>query len=91
MDQDEFIDIRYIITLALQKMKFPREKLLPNISPVRPVLIEAVFSTKKGCGMYYKYLTKEQNLKNGIETRDMKWHEELGCLFSVQFWDKARR
>ena len=91
MDQDKFIDIRYIISLALQKMKFPREKLLPNISPVRPVLIEAVFSTTKGCGMYYKYLTKEQNLKNGIETRDMKWHEELGCLFSVQFWDKARR
>ena len=89
--ENKFIDMRYIIKLALQKMRFPFNKLSPINYPVRPLLIEAVFSTKKGCGKYYKFITREINMKNRINLREDKWHQEINTRYSVQFWDNARR
>ena len=89
--ENKFIDIRYIINLALQKLWFPREKLLVMNNPIRPFLIDAAFTTKKGCGKYYKFITKEINMKNRINLREDKWHQEINARYSIQFWDNARR
>ena len=89
--ENKYIDIRYCINLALQKMRLPREKLLPAVYPLKPVLIDVALSTSKGCGTYYKCLTSKQNLKNKMQVRENKWHQELNSLFSIQFWEKARR
>jgi hypothetical protein len=89
--ENKFIDIRYIIKLALQKMKLPQGKLLPAVYPLKPVLIDVALSTAKGCGKYYKFLTTKQNLKDRMQTRENKWHQELNTMYSIQFWEKARR
>ena len=60
IDEIKYIDLRYIITLALQKMKFPREKLLPAVSPFKPILIDIALSANKGCSIYYKMLMKKK-------------------------------
>ena len=91
IEENKFIDIRYTINLALQKMRFPREKLSPAFYPLKPVLIDVALSTNKGCGKYYQCLTTKKNLSNKMQTRENKWHQELNTMYSIQFWEKARR
>ena len=87
----KFIDIRYIVTLSLQKLRLPNAKLLPASYPSKPLLIDIALSTSKGCSNYHKCLTKKNHLKNKIYTRENKWHQELNSRFSIHFWEKARR
>ena len=49
--ENKYIDLRYCINLTLQKMRLPREKLLPAVYPLKPVLIDVAMSTAKGCGL----------------------------------------
>ena len=90
ISEEKFIDIRYAITLAIQKLKFPHFKLNFAQSPQRPILIAIAMSTKKGCSPYCKLLSKKSELNNKIHLREAKWHTELGSTFSVNFWDKTR-
>ena len=87
----KFIDIRYFINLALQKLKFPSHKLICANYPLKPTLIDIALSTNKGCSAYSKLLSLKQSFKSKISLRDEKWHAELQCRFSVDFWDKSRK
>ena len=91
IDNNKYIDIRYIITLALQKLRFPRQKLLIASYPFRPLLIDVALSTQKGCSNYYKLLMEKRFLNNKNGIREQKWHTELNSNFSVNFWDKSRK
>ena len=91
ISENKYIDLRYVITLALQKMRLPREKLLPVAYPFKPLLIDIALSTQKGCSIYYKLLMKKRFLRNNNGIREQKWHAELNCRFSVNFWDKCRK
>ena len=86
----KYIDIRYVIKLALQKLNFPVMKLPFVFYPLAPILISIALSTKKGCGTYCKILSKKRCLHNKLGQRDEKWHQELQELHSVTFWDKIR-
>jgi hypothetical protein len=87
---EKFIDIRYTINLALQKLKLPQSRLNCAQFPQRPILIDIAMSTRKGCSTYCKLLSKKSILNNKMHLREAKWHTELGSTFSLNFWDKAR-
>ena len=91
IDENKFIDLRYIITLALQKLKYPREKITPAAQPFKPLLIDIALSSKKGCSVYYKLLMKSKTLSKNMSEREQKWHTELNSRYSITFWDKARK
>ena len=87
----KFIDLRYCISLALQKINFPTTKLMEVHYPMIPLLIDVALSTTKGCSKYYKILTKSKILNNKLHIREEKWHSELQALHSIDFWDKTRK
>ena len=90
ISEEKYVDARYTLKLAVQKLKLPETKLKVVQLPSRPTLISIALTTAKGCSNYYKYLVKKDTLKNKIYLRDEKWHNELNCRFSVNFWDRAR-
>ena len=63
ISEQKYIDIRYIIKTAVQKLKISLQKLNLAQSPQKPFLIDLVLSTNKGCSQYYKMLTKKINLQ----------------------------
>ena len=63
--ENKFIDIRYTVNLALQKTRFPREKLLPAVYPLKPVLIYVALPTNKGYGTCVVKCNQDQ--MNGIK------------------------
>ena len=87
----KYIDIRYVISTALQKLNLPPSRLNCADYPQKPTLIHVALATNKGCSYYYKILTKKQGLKNKISVRENKWHEELQSRFSIIFWHNARK
>ena len=90
ISREKFIDIRFILKLAIQKLKISSNKLLAANRPFRPFLIDLAMSTKKGCSLYYKWLRRKAILTNKIVKRERKWHEELGTVYSLDFWNKTR-
>ena len=91
ISEEKYIDIRYIITLSIQKLKISMNRLYPVSKPQKALLIDLALLTNKGCGAYYSLLQKKNYLSNNIFKRENKWHEELGCLFSVDFWNSTRK
>ena len=91
VDENSYIELRYIINLALQKLKIAPNRLIPAVHPTIPLLIDIILSTKKGCSAYYKILIKKKIMSNKIGRREQKWHTELNSTFSIHFWEKARK
>ena len=57
---EKYIDIRYIIKSALQKLRIPESRLAVIAYPLFPTLIDIALATKKGCGLYYRILNKKK-------------------------------
>ena len=91
ISEEKYVDIRYTIRLALQKLNLPITRLNPAHYPLRPILIDIAMSTTKGCSYYNKLLSLKSVLNNKIQLREIKWHAELGSTFSVFFWNNARK
>ena len=90
ISEEKFIDIRYTISVALQKLKLPLARLNVVQYPQKPILIDIALSTVKGCSFYSKLLNKKSVMSNKIVKREAKWHTELGTTFSIDFWNRAR-
>ena len=56
LSKDKFIDIRYTITVALQKLGISKQRLNTVQKPFKPFLIELILSSLKGCRKYYLLL-----------------------------------
>ena len=80
-----------MITLTVQKVGIPTNRLIPSNNPQKPFLIDISLSSNKGCGRYYQFLRKKSILNNKIYKRESKWHQELGTNFSIDFWNNTRR
>ena len=91
IDYEKYIDLRFTIKTAIAKLRLPMSKLYPVNFPEKPLLIDIALLTTKGCGLYYKLLTKKSNYNNKIHIREKKWHLELDQQFSIGFWNKARK
>ena len=90
IDEIKYIDIRYIIKLAFQKLRLAESRLSKVFYPLIPTLINIALSTKRGCGAYYKILSRKRCIENKIAIRDEKWHIELQSVYSLNFWEKIR-
>ena len=73
IDNNKFIEIRYIVTLALQKLKLPRNKLLVAEYPLKPLILDTALSIQKGCSKYYKMIMLPKYLNNKNYVRENKW------------------
>ena len=91
ISNEKFIDIRYVLSLSIQKLKIANNRVYCASYPQKPFLIDMAFSTTKGCSSYYKILTEKSKLKNKMHLRELKWHNELGSQFSINFWNNSRR
>ena len=90
ISEDRYIDIRYIIQLALQKIGFPFNKIDTICYPNRPLIIEISAMTMKGCAKYSQLLNYKSNISNKVYRRDERWHQELQLIYSTNFWEKTR-
>ena len=91
IQEENFIEVRYVIKLALQVLGFPQHKLDEAVYPIRPLPIEIANLSKKGCSSYAKLLGYKDTLQNNMVPREEKWHLELGCTYSNIFWEKTRK
>ena len=91
ISEEKYIDIRYILTIAVQKLKISQNRLYAASKPLIPLLIDIALSVKKGCRTYYSLLRKKNILSNKIIKREDKWHKELDCVMSVDFWNSTRK
>ena len=91
MSIDKFIDIRFAINLALQKLGVPIIKLNIIQLPHRPIIIDIAMTSLKGCNFFTKLISKKSSLNNQIYLREEKWHTELGLNFSIDFWESANK
>ena len=89
--EDDYIEIRFIINLAFQKLKLRSTRVLPAVKPFKPLLIDIALSAKRGCSLYYKLIRKSKDMSNNMVIREQKWHMELNQTFSISFWEKARQ
>ena len=56
-------------------------------SPRLPPLHKLSSLQTKGCGIFYQTLRAREVSQNNTAKYESKWHNELGTIFSVQFWD----
>ena len=55
---EKYIDIRYTIGVAIQKLGLPKHRIAPAPRPFQPFIIDIILSSKKGCGTYNRLLKK---------------------------------
>ena len=87
--ENTYTELRFIINSAVQKVGLRPENLPIIQLPQQPLLVNIATLTKKGCRPYYRMLNKKKNLANALVERELKWHNELGKTFGVQFWNNC--
>ena len=55
----------------------------------QPLLIGVANLTRTGCGSYSKLLRKQQELKNHMSDREIRWHRELQCTSGIEFRNRV--
>ena len=63
IDENSYIEVKYIIKTALEKLGLALDKLPQVHLPLQPLLINIATLSVKGCSSYYNILRKKQNLK----------------------------
>ena len=91
VNENDYIEMRFIIKLALQKLKLPLHKVAHAIQPSKPLLIDIALGTLKGCSFYYKIIRSSKNISNNMAKREQKWHTELNTQFSITFWERTKK
>ena len=89
IDNNDFIELKHIITTSFRKLGLANEPNIATFLPTQPLLISVLNLTKKGCGAYSRLLKKKSNLRRILSKSESKWHAELGCTFSVDFWNQT--
>ena len=86
---ETLIEIHFIIKSARRKLGLQNDISTEIVYPFQPLLINLANLTNKGCNVYYRVLRKKNNIKTTLSTRESKWHNELGCTFGIDFWNKT--
>ena len=91
IDEASFTELRYIVLSSFSKVGIDQDNL-PTINlPYQPLLVNIANSTKTGCSRYYALLRNSKNLGNMLNSRESRWHSELGKAYSIPFWNKTYR
>ena len=57
--------------------------------PRQPTVVQIAARNIKGCRGFYNTFRSRANHRNLVRKFEQKWHEELGCNLSIDFWDKC--
>ena len=88
VDNHDYIELKYIIKSAFNNLGLRNESILVTF-PSQPLLISILNLTKTGCGAYSRLLDKKSKLNRPQTKSESKWHIELECTFSIEFWIKT--
>ena len=55
------------------------------------LIIAIASKASKGCSPYYRLLMSRTMQKSDTSRQEEKWHNELGTILSVPFWDNCHR
>ena len=84
--EEVVIEIRYILKQSINKLGLTELRInAPNL-PYRPLLIEIINMSLKGCSFFNKLLQGKFRAQNRMHAREEKWHSELGYVMGRQFW-----
>ena len=86
--EETLIELHYIFNCAHRNLGIQDGSLAPTFYPFQPLLISIANQVKKGCSVYYRYIRKKENLNTNLTERERKWHQELNCVFGVEYWNK---
>ena len=86
VDEASYVELRYIINTAFTKHNLKQQDVPTVLLPMQTLLVNIANITTKGCNQYYGLLRKAKAVKNVLQSRQDKWHEELGHIYSTQFW-----
>ena len=91
IDRQTFIEFHHILSMARQRVGMSDSIRLNHQLPSQPLLVHIVNFTQKGCSVYYRFLRKKINLTTSLAARENKWHRELDCVYSTEYWNKIYR
>ena len=88
MSEELYIELGYIFKNTCRSLG-----LVDSFSPLtnlpsQPLLIKIANIVKKGCNAYYRFLRKTINMSINLADREGRWHNELGCIYGVDYWNK---
>ena len=89
VNADDYTEIKYILLSAITNLELSFERLPSICLPFQPLLVNIATQSSKGCNIYYRLLRKGKNSRKTLESRESKWHQELGRICSVPFWNKT--
>ena len=87
ISENSFIEIKHILCTTLRQIGLQVAKLPVVTRPIQPLLINVATITKRGCNRYYKILNKKSVLSSNSNSRERKWHTELGRVYGVNVWN----
>ena len=87
--EETYTELHYIIKTTRNCLGIADCTKLYHVKPYQPLLVQTLKSVTKGCNMYYSMIRKPKNLKKNLSKRENKWHEEIGCVLSVKFWNRC--
>ena len=67
--------------------KIFNDNLSDVFSPKLPLIHKLSCLTVKGCSIFYTTLRAREVARRNTSEAEEKWHNELGTVFSIQFWD----
>ena len=89
MDMETYEELVSSVRTGLASLGITDAQLAPVRLPLQPLFIHIATWTKKGCSFYYRLLRKKENLKTSLVKHEAKWHEELNCILSTDFWNST--
>ena len=57
--------------------------------PRQSLIIQIAARNKRGCRGFYNTFRAKANHRNLTRKYEQKWHNELGCSLSIDFWNKC--
>ena len=89
MSQNQLDRVHDAIEAGLVSLKLNLGRCVWHPAPRQPNIVGIATQNKKGCRIFYRILRAKVNLRDNNTRIESKWHEQLGTILSVNFWDNA--
>ena len=77
------------IRAGLASLNINLSKCTWHQEPRQSLIIQIASRNLKGCRGFYNTFRARANYRTDTTKFENKWHEKLGCVLSVPFWDKC--
>ena len=91
MTNAQLSNIQHAITSGLASLNLNIGKCTWHQEPRQSILIQIACRNKKGCRGFYNTFRARANQHGDLSKCENKWHTQLNCNLSVNFWDQVWR